>query len=177
MRQHGLVGASFVDLGCGFGWPVIRSWRPRSYIGLDISSELLERHLLKTDPHVLLIDRDLEEFDPTDLASIRDDRRTVVISIFSFHYLAEPYRLVEKIARPGRWFCFVVANAEHDRASADNDRIVHLLQEGQTFTYFLHELHEYIRWIGSPMLLETKQCGASVGVRSENPYYLIGGRW
>jgi len=177
VRENDLTGARVIDLGCGFGSPAIASWSPTAYYGYDISDALLARHLLRGRPSVHLAQTDLEELSAFETPLPREGQDELVLSTFALHYLESPAPLLRKMARPGVWFCLVVANAQHDRPFCLEGSIVNLVQNGMKFTYFLHELSDYVRWLEYPPVMFAKQCGVSRTEGEQLPYYLIAGHW
>ena len=175
VHQHKLTEATILDLGCGSGSPIIASWEPREYLGYDISRPLLQQHVMRSRPHVSLEEADLNVHQITCPAP--QDGPVLVLSVLLMHYLSNPEQLIRSLAYPGHWFCFVVANAQHDRAYLDSYGLVHLKQNGLNFTYFLRALTEYVRWLTYPRLLHAAQCGEVASSDGYLPYYLIGGQW
>jgi hypothetical protein len=176
VRKNRLANSTVIDLGCGAGSIYLKEWKPREYKGYDISLPLLKTHVLREDACTSLEEIDLEEANKID-AKTSHSGTTLILSILALHYLSNPAHLLKSLARPGHWFCFIVANAEHDRPYCTDDGVVLLTQNGIEFRYFSHELYEYVQWLGDPRLLFVNQCGYPISNNMHHPYYLICGYW
>ncbi|HEY4940028.1 MAG TPA: class I SAM-dependent methyltransferase [Rhizomicrobium sp.] len=173
VQEHSLSSAAIIDLGCGYGADVMRGWRPASYVGYDVSQWMLDRHVYARQSEATLRLADLNEAPTVDLPRAN---KTLILSVLALHYLRDPANLIQKFAKPGRWFCFLVANAESDRSSIGDDGVVRLQQGTMKFTYFAHELSEYVAGLNYPSSFIAQQCGGE-DKSKQQPYYLLGGRW
>jgi SAM-dependent methyltransferase len=165
-----------VDLGCGPGPPHASLWRSKSYLGIDFSSRLLADHVFRDFSETRLMEMDLNSsLDALCAAFPEEDR--LVLAVLVLHYLEDPAPLISRLAVPGSWFCFIVANFKFDEDSTLEDGTVRRDQGILAFHYYSRALSEYVGWLGPLQNLSVTQCGNEHDRANQQPYYLIGGQW
>ncbi len=171
-----LLGAlrspNILDLGCGTGSLAIEQLDIGSYLGLDLSQELLRRHVLRDRPNVTLRVCDLEK-DNLALPTKVD----LVIAVLALNYIADLQTLLRTIRRDGSHFYFIIPNPAFDRKNGEvRDGATHIHFLGFTLVYHSHAVDDVLDMLEPCEDVDVRRIGPR-GLFKEPPYLLVHGRW
>jgi ubiquinone/menaquinone biosynthesis C-methylase UbiE len=84
-----------LEIGCGngYGAHLIHQRSPRSYVGLDVMEEQIEKALQRYPQYTFLVQ------DATDLSQFADASKDVVIIFGALHHIPEWRRVIDEIKR------------------------------------------------------------------------------
>lgn len=132
---------SFLDLGCG-NHSYVTCFD--SYIGVEISSNLLENHNLSEAENVNFINDDISN---VNYATLDYD---FVMSILSLHYIENLKELIDNIRARGVRFIIVIPNPKYDVSNGviENSE-VRVDVNNHHFRYYYRRLNCYLSYLES----------------------------
>ncbi|MBB3112950.1 SAM-dependent methyltransferase [Paenibacillus phyllosphaerae] len=128
-----------LDLGCGFGWHCryVREQQAQSVVGVDLSSNMLERARTMTDdPNITYVHQAIEDI------AFAEEQFDVVLSSLAIHYVADIdvlFRKVHDTLTSGGAFVFSV---EHPIFTALAAQDWHYGPEGQKLHWPVDRYHD-----------------------------------
>jgi SAM-dependent methyltransferase len=167
-----LKGASFLDLGCGFGWysRYAQSQGASHIRGIDISSQMLARAKeMSPDPGITYQQADLETME------FKSDFYDVVFSSLALHYLLNLKGLFSQIfqtLKPGGTLIFSV---EHPIALAPSNAAWIKDSEGKyvwPLDRYLDEGPRNQEWLGDKVVKQHRTVGRYVKMLVEEGFEL-----